>query len=435
MKPIKYILYILLFCVCCENAIAIVDNDFKLVPNPKAGDANAFVSNPDGILSSETVRALNAKFYELEKETSAEIAVVVLNSIGNQVLEDFANALFNYWGIGKAGSDNGVLILFVLDQRAIRFEVGYGLEGALPDAICKRIQTQAMLPEFRVENYDAGMMAGVDIMIKLIKEEPVPELESDFNFLNIFIWSTILTFVLFALLPWLWLSNKSKSIISDKKHQTNNNRYTTFKSQKKSTQSCLYVLLFPTLPFFLLIAASIFYWKALLLLLPLIVALVFVNVWSKRKMKKMRKMPIPCKVCSETMYPVPKTENSRILNSSQQFEEQLRSVEYDVFKCKICKKEEVFKYESSSGKYSVCSKCGTKASVVKSKKTVRRANYSSTGLQNVEYACLFCQHAETKEKVIPRLQTTSAGGSSGSRSSSGSFGGGRSGGGGSSSRW
>ena len=91
------------------------------VPNPKTNDASAFVANPDGIISEETVYQLNTMLQNLEAKNKAEIAVVVLNSIGDNDIFDFGVKLFEHWGIGKKGSDNGLLKLFVLDQRKIRF--------------------------------------------------------------------------------------------------------------------------------------------------------------------------------------------------------------------------------------------------------------------------------------------------------------------------
>lgn len=84
----------------------------------------------------------------LEDSTNAQVAVVALQSIGDALPKDFANALFKKWGIGYAGKDNGLLILFVFDQRRVEFETGYGLEGLLPDATCGIIQREKMLPAF-----------------------------------------------------------------------------------------------------------------------------------------------------------------------------------------------------------------------------------------------------------------------------------------------
>ena len=141
------------------------------VPNPKTNDASAFVANPDGIISEETVYQLNIILQNLEAKNKAEIAVVVLNSIGDNDIFDFGVKLFERWGIGKKGSDNGLLILFVLDQRKIRFETGYGLEGVLPDAICKRIQMNEMVPYFKEGNYDEGMLRGVKKTVETVENE------------------------------------------------------------------------------------------------------------------------------------------------------------------------------------------------------------------------------------------------------------------------
>ena len=443
----KYILFILLFCIHWTNAVAVVYDNIKLVPHPKAVDANAFVSNPDGILNSETVGSLNTQLYELEKETRAEIAIVLLNSIGNQVIEDFANALFNHWGIGKAGNDNGVLVLFVLDQKAIRFEIGYGLEGALPDAICKRIQTQVMIPEFKEENYEAGILAGVDMLIKIIKKEPVSELMSDTIDWTSFNWkATLISLVLFAILPWLWLYYKSKKIVRNKKYKNNISRYAALKSSKDSAFGCSIFLLTPMLFFVLFFVIITFFADSmpimsLLLpaLIPLIVIAIPVNMWTKRKMRQIRNAPIPCKSCDGTMYILSDTENIHVLSDSQQLEKELCSIDYDVFRCCQCQKEEIFKLDLSSKKYSICSECGTKALVLENQVVIQKPTFSQSGKQEETYKCLFCNNTSKKIVTIPKKQISSGGSSwhssGGGSSSGGSFGGGSSGGGGSTSRW
>ena len=129
---------LLLFCLVLNAQVY----DVKTVPNPISN--GSFVSNPDNILSLETVNQLNGQLSELKRTNSSEISIVVLNSIGDNDIKSFATELLNYWGIGTKSNDNGLLLLFVLDQRKVTFEVGYGLEGVLPDAICKRIQTKDM---------------------------------------------------------------------------------------------------------------------------------------------------------------------------------------------------------------------------------------------------------------------------------------------------
>ncbi|HEY5824194.1 MAG TPA: TPM domain-containing protein, partial [Cyclobacteriaceae bacterium] len=133
----------------------------ETVPDTKLG-TNSYVSNPDGIISEITVEQINVILDSLEKKTTAQVSVVLLNSIGNADVFDFAQQLFEKWGIGQKGNSNGLLILFVMDKRTVRFHTGDGLEGVLPDATCKDIQREYMVPHFKDGNYSEGMLQGVE---------------------------------------------------------------------------------------------------------------------------------------------------------------------------------------------------------------------------------------------------------------------------------
>ncbi|MDD4490141.1 MAG: TPM domain-containing protein, partial [Paludibacter sp.] len=109
---------IILLSLTASGAVYNLEN----IPNPKVVDSRTYVSNPDGIIRDETVRELNILFDSLEKATRTEVAVVLVESISDEDIEMFATSLFKNGGVGKAKEDNGLLILFVLDQKAIRFE-------------------------------------------------------------------------------------------------------------------------------------------------------------------------------------------------------------------------------------------------------------------------------------------------------------------------
>ena len=144
MKKIAIISLLLLVCPLIRAIEYTVDK----VPNVHLDDGRRFVSNPDGILSAETVSTLDQMLFSLQEANTSEVAVVALQSIGDNDIDDFATELFTRWGIGKQ-NDNGLLVLLVLDQRRMTFRTGYGIEGILPDAICKRIQTQYVIPQFK----------------------------------------------------------------------------------------------------------------------------------------------------------------------------------------------------------------------------------------------------------------------------------------------
>lgn len=131
------------------------------VPNVHLTDRRLYTSDPSGILSPAARDTVNAICARLERQTGIEAAVVMLPSIGDAEVFDFAQDLFRQWGLGKKGKDNGVLVLFVADCRQIRIHTGYGLEGVLTDAMCKRIQTRLMVPAFRRSDWDTGMVQGM----------------------------------------------------------------------------------------------------------------------------------------------------------------------------------------------------------------------------------------------------------------------------------
>lgn len=131
------------------------------IPNVQRMDRRRYVSDPDGILSPAAVAHIDSVCASLRERGLAQVAVVAVDDIAGGDTFSFAVDLFRSWGVGSAKSNNGLGILLVKDLREIRFVTGGGLEGILPDALCKRIQLNYMLPAFREGNYSAGMVAGV----------------------------------------------------------------------------------------------------------------------------------------------------------------------------------------------------------------------------------------------------------------------------------
>lgn len=149
------------------------------VPNVRLSDVRQYVSDPSHILSAPACDSINAVLGRLEASTGIETAVVMLPSIGEADIFNFGHELFRQWGIGKKKSDNGLLILFVADQRKVRFTVGYGLEGTMTDAMSKRIQMQRMVPRFKAGDWDGGMVDGVRAAVKVLDGTMKPEPADD----------------------------------------------------------------------------------------------------------------------------------------------------------------------------------------------------------------------------------------------------------------
>ena len=156
----RRLLLITLFAVCSLGALA---RPYRVedIPNVQIENRYCFTSNPDGILSREAVARIDSICYDLRHRGIAQTAVVAVKEIRGGDVFEFAYELFSSWGVGSK-SDSGIGILLVEEEREIRFVTGYGIEGVLPDAICKRIQMQYMLPYFREGDYSSGMVAGVE---------------------------------------------------------------------------------------------------------------------------------------------------------------------------------------------------------------------------------------------------------------------------------
>lgn len=143
------------------------------------GSPEGYVNDYTNTLTYEQKDALESKVSTFEQESTNEIAVVIIDSMKGDYIENFAVKLFESWGIGKEKEDNGVLILVSMSERQMRIEVGYGLEGSLTDAQASWIIKNVMVPNFKENKYYEGIDQSVDKIIAITKGEfEVPEEDS-----------------------------------------------------------------------------------------------------------------------------------------------------------------------------------------------------------------------------------------------------------------
>ena len=152
------------------------------VPNVQLIDYTRFVSDPADAINEADEAALNQRIGYLRDSLDVEIAVVVLPAIDGDTYgsaREFANELFNTWGIGKKETNRGLLIQLITneDNREITFEVGYGLEGQLTDGLCKLIQKRRMIPPMQEGRYGEGLLAGVEEVRKVLTKDSTLEAE------------------------------------------------------------------------------------------------------------------------------------------------------------------------------------------------------------------------------------------------------------------
>lgn len=121
-----------------------------------------------GLLSQATRAQLTQELQAHEQATSNQLVVVTLKNLQGYVIEDFGYQLGRAWGIGQKGKDNGALLIVAQQERKVRIEVGYGLEGTLTDAICANIIQTQILPQFKHGNFDQGIKAGTQAILAAI---------------------------------------------------------------------------------------------------------------------------------------------------------------------------------------------------------------------------------------------------------------------------
>ncbi|WKZ23530.1 MAG: TPM domain-containing protein [Candidatus Brocadiaceae baterium WH-1] len=160
-KKLFYRCFLILFLLClCLPAQA------QEIPVPRT-----YVEDRANIIRDTIKRNLNGYLQELEQKTGAQMIVLTVTTTGGITIENYAIELAGKWRLGQEGKDNGVLIVIAKNDRAYRIEVGYGLEGALPDSYCGTVGRTYFVPNFQRGNYSEGIYQGVIALVHRIAEE------------------------------------------------------------------------------------------------------------------------------------------------------------------------------------------------------------------------------------------------------------------------
>lgn len=479
-------------CLLIGTITAIAQSTLESIPNQKLINGS-YVSNPDKILDEATITEIDTLLKSLEKKTSVQVAVVAVESIGNENIFDFAQQLYTAWGIGN--NDNGLLVLLVKDQRTVRFHTGYGVEGVLPDVVCKRIQRDHMVPAFKREYYSAGILEGVKEVVKILTTSAAVEELKQPEDAEVSNWVGFVTFLAILFVPaWLiiYIIKARKGRFKDSKRPEE----TPYPEMRTTRLGWLFV--FVVMPILIVIACGSgitgdptgplvlflyfyfmttllyrlwrertvinrflkvqnyyeiveflrkqqWYWLFMGIIFPLPFFPYFFYYLSRKK--RYRNHPRKCKACRGKMIKLTESTEDEYLSEEQKMEESLKSVDYDVWKCEACEGVDMWFYLNRNSGFQVCPKCSTIAFHHVESITIERATYTKGGSGEDISACQFCGHKVKKRFTTPKRErsTSSAssfgssgssfGGGSSSSSSGGSWGGGRSGGGGASSSW
>lgn len=400
--------------------------DPRSVPNPQLKDSTQFVTDLLGVFSEGERQEVNGLLHQARLTRGVDVALVVLPSIGERVVEEYATELFRLWGLGDGDVDNGLLILYVQDQRTIRIEVGYGLEGILTDARVSRVQRQEMIPHFRNGQTSRGLIAGVQALLGYLDEaewggrsarsgaEQGLDLELIDYLLIFFVFGGLID-VMYALQFRTLVEGVRSSTQARAQRETLEALY-----QRTMMRSAL----FPPIALWLYV-----YWR--------------------RRRQAIEALACHCPVCAQKqMHRLPEPEAQRLLTQQQELEVRLGSRTYIMYVCAHCMNHEAVAVDNPKSQYTLCSRCS--ARTVEARILSEQKQADGYILLRVRKECVCCGWSED-EDIRHRDQRADAlgtaiilgsllSGRGGSRGwggggSGGSWGGGSSGGGGATGRW
>ncbi|MDO4691852.1 MAG: TPM domain-containing protein [Porphyromonadaceae bacterium] len=397
------------------------------VPNVQLRDSLRLTSDPGRTLTEAQVQSIDRELVTIRRAHGVEFAVVILPSIGDRDIESFSTELFRLWGLGSKSKNNGLLLLLVMDQRLVRFDVGYGLEGDLTDAISSKIQRTYMLPHFKSGDYEAGIISGIRAVGHVLADsswvaDGDNRAKEDDDLMP----------VVLVLLGILLLAMFLSFVVSARKHIVLSRDPYSARRHVPQLRS-LYTLLIIT--------------SFLLLLWPVTLILIYRRY---KVLKRLGALGAICPSChQQTMKLLPKGQTMQHLTQAQKLEMKLKSRYYIVYQCSACSVVDAADLVRMETSYKRCPNCNH----FTMKEDAYRRFYDQSGKSFIRAyrSCVNCSYTDEEDRedrgetlVDPNagllgavvgavISGAARGGSSGSYG--GGFGGGSSGGGGSTSGW
>ena len=381
------------------------------------------------LLSAEQSRLVETICRDVERQTTAQVAVVTIQSLDGQTVDNYAHQLFNAWGIGQKDVNNGVLLLVAPNERRARIEVGYGLEPLLTDALCGEILDVHAVPRFRAGDYPGGIVAATRAIADALLADPATA-RGDPNSGPLLARRSRQR----ALYAAGGVAALAVGLI-----------IASFLVTRRRNYSSVAFLVITGLGIIAVSSAAFLTLRAPEAQQPWAwlggASFASLGAWLSNLKRYRRFGPHNCSKCGAQLQLLSDQEEDPKLTEVQLLEEKIGSVDYDVWYCPACLNADTERYLRPFSGFSECPKCGARTYKEGSQKTVRAATRTSSGLARIEGRCVSCNHKTSRTVTLPVLPTPSSSRSSGSfggfsgGGGGGGFGGGSSGGGGASRGW
>jgi len=378
----------LLLAILLLPAVAALDVDD--IPNPRPG---GWTVDLTGTLRSETVRALDALGDAVQSSRRGQLAVVVVGSTDGERHREFATRLFNRWGIGQAGSDDGVLLFVALRDRRTEIVLGRGVEAVGAVRAVQDVVDGEMIPRFKRGEIDAAILAGARASaLRILHVDPqageAPSTSAGAD-------RVLPTPAGVIDLAPAHLDAPTSSVPALSPAE----RFTP----PAARWSGVAALTTPEInPVVLLIAG----------VLTVAALAIGLRLWLRHRRRT-------CPDCRQAMVRLDERADDQHLSIAQQAEERLGSVDYDVWQCAGCAQVLTLRYGAWFSSWRACDGCGART-CRRTVTTLRSASYDFGGLERVDERCSHCSFATSHTRTTPRRQRPAA--SSGFNSSGSSFG-------------
>ena len=408
--------------VWAEDTVYYPVYELEDIPSPKVQGQDFYVSNPDGILSEDSVNEINHMLSIVDQTTEVEVAVVAIGRFDEMRYDahTFALELFNQWGIGSKERNTGVLVFLATESRDVQIITGLGIEGILPDATCGEILDNN-LEALRYDDYNEGIYGICRDISEIVTDDKnrselllgwKPKDPDEGSDTRMYLYTGFLLLIVFSFLAYKRLNGKPGQLKEE------------IEAQSKDLQTSAGCLSF---------------------LFPLPILLFYLYYRNARK--HIQDVPLRCQSCGHEMDLLPDTptpvsveERDALLDKKQLKEEELGAYKYDIWRCPECQTTQIRQREGKAYmKFDMCPDCQARTLETVDRNVKENSTYSKAGLQVNTLVCQYCGHKEYKDIILPKKQHTSSSGSSrssgswggsSSRSGGGSWGGGFSAGGG-----
>ncbi len=341
------------------------------LPDVHRADREQFIADPDNLVPAAYRDSINAALKTLRQTTSAEAMAVVVGDYDSKYYDynEFATAIFDQWGLGKKDKDNGLLILIVMDRREAVIRTGKGLEGLLPDAVCARIFRNIIVPNLRQGQTGQAILASVNAISQILSDPAATDeiLSSeadadtrgsadDIDGFHIYLG---LSCILAVFMLFIFLI--SLATLRGKSDHQKYNSLITWRDP---------MLIFTFLGIGIPSVATI----------PLLLLL---NHWRNHSRH--------CPNCHARMTRLDEVSDNAFLTPAQDLEEQLGSVDYDVWLCTQCNETDILPYTNRHDtKHIECQLCHARTAVLTKARVIQKPTATQKGRGMKVYECKHC---------------------------------------------